>query len=237
MPLGKPLLLDRSLYPQESIHARPARCLGEHLFGRTWGREEIRRSQATAGPIGPSLTYAAAARPSLPPLPSVAVRTAPAGSAGPSFLTRDIAMSNVIAFTPRLRPPEPAAPVTLAGIDLRTHLEEAAQTALDAADKIIAALDRMEEAPAGIEAAKAASDPDGREEFRDTYARGRARDRAIAVPKPASPEPEPQVEIETEPEPVILPEIRMPPAPLPWHGAGNVVAATGCAFLAMIGAA
>lgn len=173
-------------------------------------------------------------------------------------------MSNVIAFTPCPRPPEPAAPVPLAGTDLRTHLEEAAQTALDAADKIIAALDRMDEVPASVEAAATATDPESREGFRDTYARPRARQSLSSVAtdieeaEPA-PDPKPQDElrdryrapaharggenteplstcgpVDPEPEPIILPEPCMPPTLLPWHGAGNVVAAAGCAFLALM---
>uniref|UniRef100_UPI00226B9F86 hypothetical protein n=1 Tax=Methylobacterium sp. GC_Met_2 TaxID=2937376 RepID=UPI00226B9F86 len=52
-------------------------------------------------------------------------------------------MGDVLTFTPR---PKPAAPVLdpLAGGALRASLEEAAQTALDAADRIIAVLDRMD---------------------------------------------------------------------------------------------
>ena len=53
-------------------------------------------------------------------------------------------MGDVLTFTPR---PKPAAPEILApleGAALRASLEEAAQTALDAADRIIAVLDRMD---------------------------------------------------------------------------------------------
>jgi hypothetical protein len=132
-------------------------------------------------------------------------------------------MSNVIAFTPRPRPPEPEAPL-LARPGLRAHLEEAAQTALDAADKIIAALDRLDEAPVGIEEAKPAVGPESQEEFRDTYARPRETATSPAETDP-KPEPVPQEAAMPEPKAIIL----------PWRGAGNVVSAAGCAVLALIG--
>ncbi|MGU3341643.1 hypothetical protein ACLBXJ_26910 [Methylobacterium mesophilicum] len=53
-------------------------------------------------------------------------------------------MGDVLTFTPR---PKPAAPETLeplTGPEIRASLEEAAQVALDAADRIIAVLDRMD---------------------------------------------------------------------------------------------
>ena len=53
-------------------------------------------------------------------------------------------MGDVLTFTPR---PKPAAPETLeplVGATLRASLEEAAQVALDAANRIIAVLDRMD---------------------------------------------------------------------------------------------
>lgn len=126
-------------------------------------------------------------------------------------------MSNVITFTPRSRPAEPTA-APLAGIDLRVHLEEAAQTALDAADRIIAAPDQIDggkaillrEPPAPVE----------------------------PVPAPM-PSDIPQAEPEASEAPELVPEEIAGPEPilLPWHGTGNVVSAAGCAFLALVAGA
>jgi hypothetical protein len=52
-------------------------------------------------------------------------------------------MGDVLTFTPRPKPAAPEALKSLAGAELRASLEEAAQTALDAADRIIAVLDRI----------------------------------------------------------------------------------------------
>ncbi|WP_267427803.1 hypothetical protein [Methylobacterium sp. GC_Met_2] len=52
-------------------------------------------------------------------------------------------MGDVLTFTPRPKPATPEALEPLAGPALRASLEEAAQTALDAADRIIAVLDSM----------------------------------------------------------------------------------------------
>ncbi|MBE7202793.1 MAG: hypothetical protein INR70_34035, partial [Parafilimonas terrae] len=46
-------------------------------------------------------------------------------------------MGDVLTFTPRPKPAAPILPEPLAGAALRASLEEAAQTALDAADRII----------------------------------------------------------------------------------------------------
>lgn len=53
-------------------------------------------------------------------------------------------MGDVLTFTPRPKPVAPAVLEPLSGAALRTSLEEAAQTALDAADRIIAVLDRLD---------------------------------------------------------------------------------------------
>ena len=55
-------------------------------------------------------------------------------------------MGDVLTFIPRLKPAAPdLEPLT--GPALRASLEEAAQIALDAADRIIAVLDRMDGDP------------------------------------------------------------------------------------------
>ncbi len=53
-------------------------------------------------------------------------------------------MGDVLTFTPRPKPVAPPIPAPLTGPDLRASLEEAAQVALDAADRIIAVLDSMD---------------------------------------------------------------------------------------------
>ncbi|MCJ2023971.1 hypothetical protein [Methylobacterium sp. J-067] len=140
-------------------------------------------------------------------------------------------MSNVITFAPRPRPPEPAAPVPLAGLALRAHLEEAAQTALDAADKIIAALDRIKDS------AETAPEP----AFKATAAHAgqvvHLRESAQPMPAP-EPAPEaPQDEAQAEPAPAATAEVRQLFPPLPWGGAGNVVSAAGCAILTLMATA
>ena len=149
-------------------------------------------------------------------------------------------MSNVIAFTPRARASLPPVLPPLAGLALRAHLEEAAQTALDAADKIIAALDRIEsEGDAGLTAMAAHAEQVAH--LRKTLAPVEAEPSPTPAPE-AEPAPQEALAAEPEapktaPEPITLPEPAYEPIRLPWRGAGNVVAAAGCAVLALIGAA
>jgi hypothetical protein len=134
-------------------------------------------------------------------------------------------MSNVIAFTPRPRPSEPEAPPPFAVVDLRAHLEEAAQTVLDAADKIIAALDMMDDADPALLAMAA-------------HAGQVVRLREPATPVEVEPAPEPQrtppAEPDHLPQETAEPDHIAEPVVLPWRGAGNVVSAAGCAFLALV---
>jgi hypothetical protein len=145
-------------------------------------------------------------------------------------------MDNVIAFTPRPCPPEPALSLPLAGIGLRAHLEEAAQTALDAADKIIAALDR-------IDGADDEADPPLTAMAAHAGQVVQLREAPAPVEtKPASePEPVPQEETPADPvtskiapEAINLPEPVHEPIRLPWRGTGNVVAFAGCAVLSLV---
>ena len=53
-------------------------------------------------------------------------------------------MGDVLTFTRRPKPVAPAILLPLAGPDLRASLEEAAQIALDAADRIIAVPDNLD---------------------------------------------------------------------------------------------
>jgi len=53
-------------------------------------------------------------------------------------------MGNVLIFAPRRVAPAPALPPALAPAEIRQRIEEAAQSALDTADRLIALLDRMD---------------------------------------------------------------------------------------------
>ena len=145
-------------------------------------------------------------------------------------------MSNVVAFTPRQRPPEPAAPVPLAGLALRAHLEEAAQTALDVADKIIAALDQIDGAaePEAIETVPAPRPAVSAQVVRlgdlGSFETSIARPREEAPAEVEAPQHEP----DAEREPAATAEVHALFPPLPWGGAGNVVAAAGCALFMLI---
>ncbi|MBE7203714.1 MAG: hypothetical protein INR70_38785 [Parafilimonas terrae] len=138
-------------------------------------------------------------------------------------------MSNVIDFTPRPRPPEPEA-LPLAGLGLRAHLEEAAQTALDAADRIIAALDLMEDADPALMAMAAHA---------GQVVRLREPATPIEVEPTPVPPPVPQESPPADPEPTLEEVAPQEPVPeaiiLPWRGAGNVVSAAGCAVLSLVG--
>lgn len=144
-------------------------------------------------------------------------------------------MSNVIAFTPRPRPPEPAAPVPLAALALRTCLEDAAQTALDAADKLIAAIDLID----GAEAPEIATAPSFKAMAAHAGQVIHLREPATPIvppePAPETPQETPQDEPDAEPEPATTAEVHTLFPPLPWGGAGNVVAAAGCAVLGLVG--
>ncbi|MCJ2043787.1 hypothetical protein MKK58_04445 [Methylobacterium sp. J-078] len=53
-------------------------------------------------------------------------------------------MSNVLSFVPRRPASAPAAPLAPSPADVRRQIEEAAQAALDTADRLIALLDQIE---------------------------------------------------------------------------------------------
>lgn len=132
-------------------------------------------------------------------------------------------MGEILTFKPRPKPAAPEAMKPLAGADLRASLEEAAQTALDAADRIIAVLDRMDgdadhEDGADAEPSLAAPENQGSQA---TWLRGTDQDREDQARESALPE----VAAETQPVAEIL----------PWHGRGNVIAAAGTALLDLVG--
>ncbi|WP_267428184.1 hypothetical protein [Methylobacterium sp. GC_Met_2] len=124
-------------------------------------------------------------------------------------------MGDVLTFTQRPKPVAPPTPVPLAGFALRASLEEAAQTALDAADRIIAVLDLMDgdadhEDGGDDEPSLAAPENQGSQV---TWLRGTDQDR------------------EGEAAETVVPEVATELSPaaeiLPWRGTGNVVAAAG----------
>jgi hypothetical protein len=129
-------------------------------------------------------------------------------------------MGDVLTFTPRLKPAAPGVLQPLSGADLRASLEEAAQTALDAADRIIAVLDRLDsdadhEDSGDDEPSLAA--PENHEGSQVVHMRGNDEDREAEAPE--------TVPSEVSAEPVVGTEI------LPWRGRGNVIAATGVLLL------
>ena len=132
-------------------------------------------------------------------------------------------MGDVLTFTLRPKPATLEALRPLAGADLRASLEEAAQTALDAADRIIAVLDRMDgdadhEDNGDAEPSLAA--PENATGSQVVYMRGGDQDREEATPETVLPE------VPIEPQPVA--EI------LPWRGRGNVLAAAGTTLLDLL---
>ncbi|MCJ2073393.1 hypothetical protein MKK75_32195 [Methylobacterium sp. J-030] len=133
-------------------------------------------------------------------------------------------MGDVLTFTPRPKPVAIALPAPLAGPALRASLEEAAQTALDAADRIIAVLVRMD-GDADLEdsgdAEPSLAAPENATGSQVTWLRGNDQDRETD-------------QLETEAGEVASTPTRADPQPaaviLPWRGRGNVIAAAGVAL-------
>ena len=132
-------------------------------------------------------------------------------------------MGDVLTFTPRPKPAEPDALEPLAGAALRTSLEEAAQVALDAADCIIAVLDRMDgdtDIEDGGDDEPSLAAPENVTGSQVVYMRGSDRDREAETPE------------------AVLPEVTAEPAcaaiVLPWQGRGNVIAAAGSFFIDLL---
>ncbi|MCJ2093139.1 hypothetical protein MKK67_11615 [Methylobacterium sp. J-072] len=123
-------------------------------------------------------------------------------------------MGDVLTFTPRPKPAAVEIPAPLAGADLRASLEEAAQVALDAADRIIAVLDRMDGDPdleEGADAEPSLAAPENHTGSQVVWMRGNDADREIEAPEAVLPEVANVIEVE----------------PLRWGGRGNVLAAAG----------
>ena len=124
-------------------------------------------------------------------------------------------MGDVLTFTPRPKPANPDLE-PLAGATLRASLEEAAQIALDAADRIIAVLDHMDgdaDLEDGGDAEPSLAAPENHTGSQVTWLRGNDQDREAEASEAVLP----VVPAEPEPEPIVL----------PWRGRGNVIAAAG----------
>ena len=133
-------------------------------------------------------------------------------------------MGDVLTFTPRPKPAAPEILAPLAGAALRASLEEAAQTALDAADRIIAVLDRMDgdaDHKDGGDAEPSLAAPENATGSQVVYMRGSDQDREAEAPEAALPE------VAAEPVPASI--------VIPWRGRGNIIAATGVALLDLVG--
>ena len=129
-------------------------------------------------------------------------------------------MGDVLTFTPRPKPAAPRIWSRWPGAALRASLEEAAQTALDAADRIIAVLDRMD----GDADLEDGGDASRRWRLPRTHRHpGRLHARSDQDREAEAPE-------------TVLPEVAAEPLPaLPRNGRGNVLAAAGVALLDMVG--
>ena len=123
-------------------------------------------------------------------------------------------MGDVLTFTPRPKPVAPEAPEPLAGATLRASLEEAAQVALDAADRIIAVLDGMDgdtDLEDGADTEPSLAAPENHTGSQVVWMRGNDADREIEAPETVLPEVATVIEVE----------------PMRWGGRGNVITAAG----------
>ena len=133
-------------------------------------------------------------------------------------------MGDVLTFTPRPKSAAPVALEPLASGGLRASLEEAAQVALDAADRIIAVLDRLDgdtDLEDGADAEPSLAAPENHTGSQVVWMRGNDRDREAEAPETVLPE------VAAAQRDAII---------LPWCGRGNVIAAVGVALLDMVGA-
>lgn len=128
-------------------------------------------------------------------------------------------MGDVLTFTLRPKPVAAEALKPLAGADLRASLEEAAQVALDAADRIIAVLDRMDgdtDLEDGADAEPSLAAPENHTGSQVVWMRGNDADREADAPE------------------AVLPEVGAEAITASWGGNGNVVSAAGVAIIGII---
>ena len=123
-------------------------------------------------------------------------------------------MGDVLTFTLRPKPAASEASEPLTGPEIRASLEAAAQVALDAADRIIAVLDRMDGDTGledGADAEPSLAAPENHTGSQVVWMRGNDADREAEAPETVLPEVANVIEVE----------------PLRWGGRGNVIAAAG----------
>ncbi|MCJ2104363.1 hypothetical protein MKK70_02980 [Methylobacterium sp. E-041] len=131
-------------------------------------------------------------------------------------------MSNVITFRPRATvaqvPPAPSPAET------RRMIEEAAQSALDTADSLLAILDRIDgdaDIEGDGEAEPSLAAPENHHVSQVVWMRGNDADREAEAPEVVLP--------------VVVAECAVIPfAPLPWGGRGNILTVAGVALLDMV---
>lgn len=132
-------------------------------------------------------------------------------------------MGDVLTFTPRPKPAAPEALEPLAGPTLRARLEEAAQVALDAADRIIAVLDRMDgdtDLEDGADAEPFLAAPENHAGSQVVWLRDNDADREIETPEAVLP--------------VMAAETQLEADILPWHRRGNIISAAGTMLLDLL---
>ena len=133
-------------------------------------------------------------------------------------------MGDVLTFTPCPKPAtvrDYSEPLTVPA--LRASLEEAAQTALDVADRIIAVLDRMDgdaDHEDGGDAEPSLAAPENVTGSQLVYMRRSDQDREAEAPEAVLPE----VVAEPPSEAIVL----------SWRGRGNVIAAAGLMLVDMV---
>ena len=126
-------------------------------------------------------------------------------------------MGTVLTFTPRSRPAPPPALEPVSDLTLRAQIEEAAEVAVDTAQRLIALLDRIDgdaDFEDGADAEPSLAAPENHHASQVTWLRGGGQDR------------------EAEAAEAVLPEVAI--EALPWGGSGNVVAAAGVMLLKMV---
>ena len=139
-------------------------------------------------------------------------------------------MSNVLTFAPRPKVVPPVEPAPMGEAEIRARLGEALKTALDAADHIIAVLDRMDgdaDAEDGGDAEPALAAPENHHGSQIGWLRGNGGDCEAEAPEILLPV------VRISPVPRCRP-LALAPEPLAWCGHGNIVAAAGVALLDLV---
>jgi hypothetical protein len=132
-------------------------------------------------------------------------------------------MGDLLTFRPRPKPAAPSVPESLTEAEIRARVEAIAEAALDAADDIIALLDRMDgdaDLKDDGDAEPSLAAPENHYGSQIGWCRGSDGDRAAEALE------------------IVLPEVTVAPdhgaIVLPWRGSGYVVAAAGVALLEMV---